>query len=370
MNSFEKIKGNFGFGCMRLPLLDKEVDIPHFCKMVDYFMENGFNYFDTAHGYLDEKSEPALKQALTSRYPREDYILVNKLSDPYFNSNEEILPYFNLQLEACGVDYFDFYLMHAQERNNYKKFKKCKAYETAFELKRQGKVKHVGLSFHDKAYVLDQILTEYPEIEVVQIQFNYLDYFDPSVEGKECYEVCRKHGKPIVIMEPVKGGSLVNLPKEADEILRSFNTYSNAGFALRYCAGFPGVLMTISGMGNMDMMIDNVKTMKNFIPLNEEENKALVNVKKIVDKQSLIQCTSCRYCVAGCPKNIPIPEIFASYNDYKNFGNWNAEYYYGLHADKGGKAGDCIGCGKCESICPQHLEIKKLLENISNSFEN
>ncbi len=370
MNSFEKIKGNFGFGCMRLPMNGKEVDIPHFSKMVDYFLESGFNYFDTAHGYLDGKSELALKEALTSRYPREDYILVNKLSSPYFNSKEEILPYFNRQLEACGVDYFDFYLMHAQERNNFQKYKKCEAYETAFELKRQGKVKHVGLSFHDKAYVLDQILTEYPEIEAVQIQFNYLDYFDPSVEGKKCYDVCRKHNKPIIIMEPVKGGSLVKLPPEADRLLKNFGTYSNAGFALRYCAGFEGVIMTLSGMGSIAMMEDNIKTMKDFVPLNDEENKALLEIKKIVDKQSLIQCTACKYCVAGCPKNISIPEIFASYNDYKSFGNWNAEYYLSLHKDNGGKASDCIGCGKCEEICPQHLEIKKLLKNIAQSFED
>ncbi len=366
--SFEKIKGNFGFGCMRLPMTDGKVNIPEFKRMVDYFLQNGFNYFDTAHGYLDGKSETALKEALTSRYPREDYILVNKMSGPYFEKNEDILPYFNRQLKACGVDYFDIYLMHAQERNLYKKFKKCKAYETAFELKKQGKIKQVGISFHDKAEILDLILTEYPQIEVVQIQFNYLDFDDPSVEGKKCYEVCRKHNKPIIIMEPVKGGSLVKLPMEADNILKSFGTYSNAGFALRFCAGFEGVIMTLSGMGNMDMMRDNIKTMSDFKPLSSEELDALKRVKQIIVKQSLIRCTACKYCVSGCPKEIPIPELFASYNDYKTFGNWNAEYYYSLHGDKGGKPQDCIECGLCEDICPQHLKIRALLKKINNTF--
>ncbi len=369
MNSFEKIKGNFGFGCMRLPMNGKEVNISEFKKMVDYFIDTGFNYFDTAHGYLDGKSETALREALTDRYNREDYILVNKLSGPFFNKNEDILPYFNKQLEACGVDYFDIYLMHAQERKLFEKFKACRAYETAFELKKQGKVNHVGLSFHDKAEILDRILTEYPEIEVVQIQFNYLDYEDPSVEGRKCYEICRKHNKPIIIMEPVKGGSLVNLPQEADKILRSFNSYSNAGFALRYCAQFDGVFMTLSGMGNMDMMKDNVSTFKEFKPLSQKETEALEEVRKIVIKQSLIQCTACKYCVAGCPKNISIPDIFASYNDYKTFSNWNAEYYYNLHTNKGGKASDCIECGLCEEICPQHLEIRKLLKKAARAFE-
>ena len=214
----EKVKKNFGFGCMRLPMIGEEVDIEQTKKMVDAFLEAGFNYFDTAHGYIHEKSEPALKDALTSRYPRESYILTDKLTSNYFKTREDIRPMFESQLKACGVDYFDFYLMHAQGEGNFQHYKDCKAYETAFELKKEGKIRHVGISFHDKAEVLEQILTEYPDVEVVQIQFNYLDYEDIAVQSKKVYEVCRKHNKPVIVMEPVKGGTLVNLPDDAKKV--------------------------------------------------------------------------------------------------------------------------------------------------------
>lgn len=209
---FENVKKNLGFGCMRLPMKDGEVDYTEFSRMVDTFLENGFNYFDTAHGYVGGKSETALRECLTSRYSRERYILTDKLSTHHFNRQEEIRPLFESQLEACGVSWFDFYLMHAQDVAIFEKYKKCRAYETALELKAEGKIRHFGISFHDKAAILEQILTEYPQVEVVQIQFNYVDYEDASVESRKCYEVCKKHGKPVIVMEPVKGGSLVNLP--------------------------------------------------------------------------------------------------------------------------------------------------------------
>ena len=207
-----RIKKNFGFGYMRLPMKNGEVDTAETCRMVDAFLEAGFNYFDTAHGYLDGKSELALKSCLTSRYPRDRYVLTNKLTDAYFKEEADIRPFFESQLAACGVDYFDFYLMHSQNRKTLPHFKRCRAYEAAFALKAEGKVRHVGISFHDKAEMLEQILTEYPQIEVVQIQFNYVDYDDPAVQSRKCYEVCRKFNKPVLVMEPVKGGNLVNLP--------------------------------------------------------------------------------------------------------------------------------------------------------------
>lgn len=213
------VKKNFGFGCMRLPMIGEDVDIAQTNKMVDTYLERGFNYFDTAHGYIQGKSEKALKTCLTDRYSRDKYILINKLTNFFFKKEEDIRPFFEQQLETCGVDYFDYYLMHAQGAENFKFFKQCRAYETAFELKKEGKVKHVGISFHDKAEVLEQILTEYPQVEVVQIQFNYLDYEDPAVQSRKCYEVCRKHNKPVIVMEPVKGGSLVNLPEDAKKVL-------------------------------------------------------------------------------------------------------------------------------------------------------
>ena len=219
----EKVKKKLAFGCMRLPMKDGKVDEQQFCRMADRFIEEGFNYFDTAHGYLDGQSETAIRACLTSRYPREAYLLTNKLTDCFFKTQEDIRPFFENQLKWCGVEYFDFYLMHAQNAGNYEQFKRCKAYETAFELKAEGKVRHVGISFHDTAEVLEQILTDYPEIEVVQIQFNYLDYDDPAVQGRKVYEVCRKHHKPVLVMEPVKGGNLVNLPEDAKEVLNNLS---------------------------------------------------------------------------------------------------------------------------------------------------
>lgn len=202
---FSEIKKNFGFGCMRLPMKGGEIDYDETKKMVDCFLENGFNYFDTAHGYLNTKSEIAVRECLTKRYPRDKYILADKLTEPYFKTEADVRPFFESQLEACGVEYFDFYLMHAQCASNFGHFKKCRAYEQAFELKKEGKVRHVALSFHDTADVLDKILTEYPDVEAVQIQLNYLDFDDPAVQSKKCYDVCRKHNKPVIVMEPVKG---------------------------------------------------------------------------------------------------------------------------------------------------------------------
>ena len=263
----ERIKKNFGFGCMRLPMMGEDVDLEQTKKMVDAFLEAGFNYFDTAHGYIQGKSELALKECLTSRYPRDRYILTDKLTATYFQKEEDIRPFFQSQLEACGVDYFDFYLMHAQGAGNFDHFRKCIAYETAFELKKEGKIRHVGFSFHDTPEFLEKILTEYPETEVVQIQFNYADYDDLTVQSRRCYEVCRKHNKPVIVMEPVKGGNLVNLPEEAARVLEDLQGGSAASYALRFAAGFPGMMMVLSGMSTMEQMEDNISFMKNFRPL-------------------------------------------------------------------------------------------------------
>lgn len=367
---FEKIKGNFGFGCMRLPMKDGEVDTEEFSRMVDAFLEAGFNYFDTAHGYLDGKSETALRESLTSRYPRERYVLTNKLSSHFFNSQEEIRPLFRKQLEACGVEYFDFYLMHAQNKDVFEKYKRCRAYETALELRDEGKIRHMGLSFHDKAVVLDQILTEYPQVEVVQIQLNYVDFEDPSVESRKCLEVCRAHGKPAIIMEPVKGGSLVNLPQEAQWVFDALKGGSYASYAIRFAASQEGVMMVLSGMGNMDMMRDNVSYMRDFKPLDVREREAVAEVCTIFCSQGLIPCTACRYCTERCPKGIDIPALFACMNRKKVFNNWNSVYYYqNVLTGNGTKASDCLKCGRCEEICPQHLKIRELLTEVAAEFE-
>ena len=366
----EQIKKNFGFGAMRLPMTGGEVDIPQTCQMVDAFLENGFNYFDTAHGYLGGKSELALKECLTSRYPHESYILTNKLTNFFFKKEADIRPFFASQLEACGVDYFDFYLMHAQGAENFAYFKKCRAYETALELKSEGKIRHFGISFHDKAAVLEQILTEYPQIEVVQIQFNYVDYEDPAVESRKCYEVCQKHGKPVIVMEPVKGGNLVNLPKQAMAVLNELHGGSPASYAVRFAAGFGGIMMVLSGMSSLEQMEDNISYMKDFRPLDERELEAVHKVQEIFHSMHLIPCTACRYCVDGCPQKIAIPDLFAVMNTKQIYHDWNADYYYNqVYTKQGGKASDCIKCGKCEKACPQHLHIRDLLTDVAKEFE-
>ena len=370
---FNEVKKNFGFGCMRLPMMDNgtDVDIAETTKMVDTFLEQGFHYFDTAHGYLGGKSELAIKECLTSRHKREEYILTDKLTMPYFNKQEDIRPFFESQLEACGVEYFDFYLMHAQSRDIFEHFKKCRAYETALELKEEGKIRHFGISFHDRAEVLEEILQEYPQIEVVQIQFNYVDYEDPAVQSRKCYEVCRKYNKPMIIMEPVKGGNLVNLPADAKQILDDLHgTGSTASYAVRFAASFEGVMMVLSGMSNLEQMQDNLSYMKDFQPLDETEMAAVKAVADVFHSKHMIPCTACRYCIEGCPKKISIPDLFACMNAKTVFHDWNADYYYSnVHTVHNGKASECIRCGKCEKVCPQHLQIRELLQDVAKEFE-
>ena len=366
----DRIKKNFGFGMMRLPMVEKEVNWDETSRMVDEFLSAGFNYFDTAHGYLDGKSEEAVRKCLTSRYSRDRYILTDKLTAAFFKTESDIRPLFEKQLETCGVDYFDFYLMHAQGRVNYEHFRECRAYETAFALKKEGKIRHVGLSFHDTADYLEKILTDYPEVEVVQIQLNYLDYDDAAVQSGKCLEVCRRHNKSVIVMEPVKGGSLVNLPDKAKDIFDSLNGGSPASYAIRYAAGLDGIMMVLSGMSSLEQMEDNISTMKDFTPLNERELDAVEKVKKIFSGMSLIPCTACRYCTPQCPKHISIPDIFSAYNSKEIHHNWNADYYYNIHTTgENGKASECLRCGRCEKVCPQHLQIRDLLVKCADEFE-
>jgi len=367
---FPEMKKKLAFGAMRLPMKDGQIDKAQVCDMVDAFIENGFNYFDTAHGYHDGLSETTLKECLTSRHDRSEYTLTNKLTEPYFNSKEEIRPFFEKQLAWCGVEYFDFYLMHALGRGNYDKFQRCEAFEVAQELKKEGKVKHVGLSFHDSADFLDKILTDHPEVEVVQIQFNYLDYEDDRVQSRKCYEVCKKHNKPILVMEPVKGGSLVNLSDEAKKVYDDLGDMSYASYAIRFVAGFDQIAMVLSGMSSIEQMKDNISYMKDFKPLSEKEMEAVQKVIRITKGLDLIPCTNCHYCIEEnhCPMNIRIPDLFSCLNDKASLGT-DIEKKYAEFTDGFGKASECVKCGMCEAVCPQHLEIRDLLEKVAVAFE-
>lgn len=368
-NAFPEINGLFGFGCMRLPMKNNEIDYAEFSAMVDLFMDCGFNYFDTAHIYHSGKSEIAMRECLVKRYPRERFIFTNKLTQNYFNSESEIRPLFESQLDACGLKYFDFYLMHAMTEEYYAKYKKCRCFEIASELKKEGKIHHLGISFHDKAALLDKILTEHPEVEVVQIQFNYADFDSPIIESKKCYDVCLKHNKPVIVMEPLKGGALADLPPECGAVLSGLNNESSAGYALRFCASFPQVTMILSGMSNTAVMEKNLATMKNVSPLTEAEHKAAGEIRNMLKNQDTVACTSCRYCVDGCPQRIQIPDLISCFNAKKQFNDLNSNFYYGVYTANNGKASDCIACGECERTCPQHLPIIEVLKETASLFE-
>ena len=354
-----------GFGFMRLPMKGDQVDVETTCRMVDEFLAAGFCYFDTAHGYHDGQSEEALKAALTSRYPRERYILADKLSPPFFEKEADILPLFERQLAACGVEYFDMYLMHAQSAGRFEFYKSCRAYETAFRLKEEGRVRQVGISFHDTADVLERILTEYPQLDFVQLQFNYYDYEDPQVQSRACYEVCRRHQKPVVVMEPVKGGRLAQLPDEAAALLAKVSRSSPAGFALRFAADFENVKMVLSGMSAPEQMEENLKVMAAPAPLSGEERAVVEPLRRILTAQRLVECTRCGYCVSGCPASIRIPDRLAAYNarlrGAPDAADRNA-------AVPGGEPSACVGCGACEKSCPQKLPIRRLLALAAREF--
>ena len=361
-----------GFGCMRLPMLDGpegEVDQALFNRMVDSYMRAGFNYFDTAHVYLDGKSELALRAGLVQRYPRDSFFLVDKLSGSQFQRESEIRPFFERQLKAMGVEYFDLYLMHSLSDGVYEKFTECNAFEQVRQLQAEGRVRHMGISFHDKPQILERILEEHPEIEAVQIQLNYLDYDSPSIESGAVYEVCRQFGKPVLVMEPVKGGSLTDLPEEAERIFADLQGGSPASYAIRYAASFPEVKMVLSGMSTLEQMEDNISYMRDFQPLTGEERAAIEQVRAILKAENSIACTGCRYCTAGCPSRILIPDLLACLNAHRRKADWNSEFYYEVHTKDRGKASDCVGCGRCARICPQHLKIPALMHEAAEVFE-
>lgn len=365
------------FGLMRLPQLDENdaasVDIERVKGMVDTFMEQGFCYFDTAAPYHKQHSEIAFREAVVKRYPREKYIVADKLSLGMIEKAEDMQPFFEGQMERTGLDYIDIYLLHALSKSSYEKAKDFKAFEFAAQKKAEGKVKHVGFSFHDSAEVLDMILTEHPEVEYVQLQINYLDWEDENVQSRKCYEAAVKHGKKVLVMEPVKGGALANISPQIEGFLKEHNpTASAASWAVRFAASLEHVVMVLSGMSNETQVADNTSYMKVFQPLSEAETKVLEQAAEMIRNDIAVPCTGCAYCVADCPKNIAIPEYFTMYNKVKRFQgvglNWE-KMKYAKKAEERGKASDCIECGLCEGHCPQHLEIRKHLKEVAATLE-
>lgn len=365
-----------GFGMMRLPLLNEEdkksIDKKTVCQMVDTFMERGFTYFDTAYMYHEYESERAMKDVLVTRKDRDSYTLASKLPVMQLKEKEDMERIFNEQREKCGVEYFDYYLLHALDAEHYKTVKRLDCFGFAMQKKAEGKVKHVGFSFHDSAEVLDQILTEHPEAEFVQLQLNYLDWEDAKVQSRKCYETAVKHGKKVVVMEPVKGGTLAKLPKKAEDVLKALHPdWSAASWAIRFVASLENVMVVLSGMSTPEQMDDNTAYMKEFEPLTEKEKQVLLGeVVDSIHEAAKIPCTACRYCVEGCPMNIAIPEYFALYNDeITDKGNPEHAKRYAELTKEHGKASDCVECGQCEGACPQHLPAITWLKKIAEVFE-
>jgi predicted aldo/keto reductase-like oxidoreductase len=367
-----------GFGLMRLPQTDPDdyssVDIEAVKKMADDFMANGFTYFDTAAPYHQGQSEVAFREAVAKRYPRSAYTITDKLSLFMIKDEKEFPGFFEAQLERLGVEYVDYYWLHGLGEPSYRQAETMHAFEFVKQLKAEGKVKHIGLSFHDKAALLDEILTKHPEMEYVQIQLNYLDWEDATVESRKCYEVATKHHKPVIVMEPIKGGSLVNIPNEAKELFAQVQPErSVASWAVRFAATPDNVMMVLSGMSDEAQMADNISYMKDFRPLNKAEQDTVSKAAEIIKNSITIPCTGCRYCMDDCPMKIAIPDYFAIYNNLNRFGAQQgmvAMTYYGNLTQSHGKASECLKCGKCENRCPQHLPIRQYLCDVAEALES
>lgn len=358
-----------GFGLMRLPKKGPFTDIEQTKKMVDAFLDAGFTYFDTAYVYLG--SEAAAKKALVSRYDRSAFTLATKVNVTVAPSEKAARKQLATSLERTGAGYFDYYLLHAIMENNYKKYEKFHLWDFAAEQKEKGVLKHIGFSFHAGPQLLDQILRDHPEVDFVQLQLNYADWENPSVQSRSNYEVARKHGKPIVVMEPVKGGTLADPPAQVKKLFQDYAPKAScASWAIRFAASLDGVLTVLSGMSNTQQMEDNLSYMRDFQPLNADEQKIIQQAQQLLGQSSAIACTACHYCTEGCPRQIPIPEIFSAANLHLANGQLDqARQQYAAAVEGRGKASDCIACGQCERACPQHLKIIDDLKQCADLLE-
>jgi predicted aldo/keto reductase-like oxidoreductase len=364
-----------GFGMMRLPLTEEgnpqSINQELVNKMVDYYLEKGFTYFDTAYPYHQGKGEIAFRKALAERYPRESFILADKMPVWLVTETQDYRRLFDEQLAKCGVAYFDYYLLHTLGAGNYTPTVNHGGFEFMNQLKKEGKAKHIGFSYHDNAELLDRILTEQPEMEFVQLQINYIDWDNESIQSRKCYEVATRHKKPVIVMEPVKGGSLAVVPVEAEKLLKAYRPdKSVASWAVRYAASLENVWLVLSGMSNFEQVVDNISYMQDMTPLNAEERKILQSAAEIINRNIAIPCTACQYCLDGCPQKIAIPQYFALYNNQKQFRLVVAHRNYYTNLTRSfGKASDCIGCQQCEEHCPQHIPIPKQLQEVAKVFE-
>lgn len=367
-----------GFGCLRLPLRSKrqsDIDFKTLEKMIDYYLANGFEYFEAAYNYHDYECEHAIRKCLVERYKRESFILADKMPVQKIKHADEYAKIFNEQLENCGVDYFDYYLLHNINNAKWEKIQQDDGFGFLYQLKEKRKVGKIGFSFHGDAQLLENILNIHAKnLDFVQLQINYLDWKSEAIQSKKCYKIARQFHLPIFVMEPVKGGNLVNnLPKEAKDIFDNYKKSSYAEWAIRWAASLEGVSLVLSGMSDMEQILDNVSYMSSFSPMLAEEKNIVSQVVDIIESSYDIGCTQCRYCVPECPMQIPIPELFSLYNSLKMITTFKGHYYsyiYNNIVRNHGTPKDCIKCGKCEKICSQHLEIRKLLEKFEFERNN